>query len=103
MVLTIQQINLFQQLRRKLDKPVTFACEVFPDLQKVSATANDDILLKKLEYCWIKANTNNWFYPYLNERMQVTTVNNCKSSKDYLKYYVLKKSVSGPLLSLLFI
>ena len=66
----IQQLMLFQQLLKKLDKFVTL--EIL----------NHNKPLKKLEYYGIRGITNSWFQLYLNDRIQFTTVNNCQSSKN---------------------
>ena len=87
--ITIQQLMLFQQLLRKLDKLVTqeiLLVGVFLDLQKAFDNVNHDMLLKKLEHYGIRGITNSWLQLYLNDRMQFTTVNKCQSSKKYLMY-----------------
>ena len=104
--ITIQQLMLFQQLLRKLDKLVTqeiLLVGVFLDLQKAFDNVNHDMLLKKLEHYGIRGITNSWLQLYLNDRMQFTAVNKCQSSKKYLMHGVPQGSVLGPLLFILFI
>ena len=72
-----------------------FACGLFFDLQKAFDTVSYDILLKKLKYYGTRGITNSWFQSYLNDRMQLTLVNKCQSSKKYLKYGVPQGSVLG--------
>ena len=58
-----------------------YPCGVFLDLQKTLDTVNYDILLKKLNHYGIRGIANNWFYSFLSDRMQYTSINKSESGK----------------------
>ena len=100
------QLMLFQHGKnqgkiRQVCNLKNFACGLFFDLQKAFDTVSYDILLKKLKYYGTRGITNSWLQSYLNDRMQLTLVNKCQSSKKYLKYGVPQGSVLGLLLFIL--
>ena len=76
---------------------------VFLDLKKAFDTVNYAILLSKLQAYGIRDSANQWFCPYLRNRMQTCLVNCNKSSETYLPCGVQQGTILGPLLFLLYI
>ena len=64
---------------------------------------NHDILLSKLAHYGIRGQASNWFYSYLTQRVQFTSVNRFNSRPYLISHGVQRGSVLGPLLFILFI
>ena len=89
-------------IRNALDKG-KFACGAFIGLQKAFDTVNHGILLSKLNHYGIRGVAFDWFKSYLSDRTQYTTINNERSEIQNIKYGVLKGSILGPFLFLIYI
>lgn len=72
------------------------------DLQNV-LTRYLDILLKKLNRSVIRGVANNWFSPYLQNRLQYISISGFNSDFEHLHCSVLQGSIPGPLLFLIYI
>ena len=80
-----------------------FACGIFVDLQKAFDIVDHSILLNKLCHYGICGLTNKWFESYLANRKQFVSINGFASSTSSITCGMSQGSVSGPLLSLLYI
>ena len=80
---------------------VTGAC--YLDLKKAFDTVEHSILLKKLAAHGVDEKSVGWFTSYLSNRSQRTSVGNLTSTPSYVSIGVLRGSVLGPLLFLIYI
>ena len=75
----------------------------FLDLKKAFDTVDHKIVLKKLELSGIRGPCLKWFTSYLNNRTQVTFLENTYSNPTKISIGVPQGSVLGPLLFILYI
>ena len=75
-----------------------FTCSVFLDLAKAFDTVNHEILIKKLYNYGVRGLPAKLIENYLNNRTQITIVNNTKSDKEFINCGVPQGSILGPLL-----
>ena len=73
------------------------------DLQKAFDTVNRDSLLKKMEFIGLSEETTKWLKSYLSNRKFKVHTKNTFSEPGNLLCGVPQGSISGPLVSLLYI
>ena len=76
---------------------------LFLDLRKAFDTVHHSILLDKLKHLGLSDNTVLWFKSYLNERLQVTKINDQISKEAKVTFGVPQGSILGPLLFSLYV
>ena len=91
-------------IRNTLDNS-KFVCGVFIDLQKAFDTVNHDILLSKLNHYSIREVAFDWFKSYLRDKTQYATIliHNERTEIQAIRYGVIKGSIVGPLLFIIYI
>ena len=73
------------------------------DLSKAFDTIDHNILVKKLECYGIRGKSNEWFCSYLANRKQYVEINDNKSITSTITCGVLRGSILGPLLFIIYI
>ena len=94
-------IELIDRLSNYLDAgkvPIS----VFLDLSKAFDTLNHTILIEKLRYYGLNDTSLNWFYSYLQGRLQFTEYNGVCSDVVNLSTGVPQGSILGPLLFIIY-
>ncbi len=76
---------------------------LFLDLKKAFDTVDHHILLRKLRGLGLKESSISWFSSYLNNRLQVTKVNNKISNEQVVPCGVPQGSILGPLVFVIYI
>ena len=76
---------------------------VFLDLKKAFDTVDHELLIQKLPHYGITNNTLLWINNYLNNRTQITKINDINSDSMPIKCGVPQGSILGPLLFTIFI
>ena len=79
-----------------------FSCGVF-DLKKAFDTVDNSILIHKLDFYGFRGIINVWFRSYLQDRTQITVIDQRPSNKSVVTYGVPQGSVLGPLVFLLYV
>ena len=94
--------HLTKTIKQSLDQGLS-RCGIFVDLQKAFNIIGHEILLGKLEHCWVEGITKKWFETYLKERQQFVSINGYNSECASMPNGVPQGSVLGPLVFLLYI
>lgn len=80
-----------------------FSCGVFIDLKKAFDTVDHSILIHKLDFYGFRGIINAWFRSYLQDKTQITVIDQRSSNKSVVTYGVPQGSVLRPLLFLLYV
>ena len=99
---TLSHFNLqhFLFTKHSLNKKIA---TLFLDLKKAFDVVDNDILLKKLEYCGFRGYVNVFLKNYLLDRKVKTRINNTVSFVRNVRFGVPQGSVLGPLFFIIFI
>ena len=80
-----------------------FSCGVFIDLKNAFDTVDHSILIHKLDFYGFPGIINVWFSCYLQDRTQITVIDQRSSNKSVISYGVPQVSVLELLLFLLYV
>ena len=95
-------IDIINEIISSVDNNLTNCC-IFLDLAKAFNTVNHGILLSKLDKYGVRGPPLHLIKHYLNNRQQITNINNFKSNKLNINVGVPQGSCLGPLLFLIYI
>ena len=94
-------IHLTEKMREQLDSG-HFACGIFVDLENPFDTVDHDILIQTLNHYGITGVANNWFSPYLQNRLQYVSINGFNSNLEHIHCGLLQGSILGAVLFLIY-
>ncbi len=80
-----------------------FLLSVFLDFSKAFDTIDQDILIRKLEYCGFRGFMLDWLKSYIFNRRQYVEINGHRSTTTTLNYGTGQGTILGPTLFLLYI
>ena len=75
-----------------------FSCGVFTGFKKAFDTIDHSILIHKLDFYGFRGIIDAWFRSYLQDRTQITVIDQRPSNKSVVTYWVSQGSVLGSLL-----
>ena len=94
--------HMHNEITQNLEKN-HLTCTLYLDLKKAFDTVSTEILLKKLYFIGIRGSLYDILKSYLEDRYQITKVNDECSSKKKINLGVPQGSILGPLLFILYI
>ena len=94
-------LNIVSRIQSNMDAGA-FSCGAFIDLKKAFDTVDHGIL-RKLDFYGFRGIINVWFRSYLQDRTQITVIDQRSSNKSVVTYGVPQGSVFGPLLFLQYV
>ena len=80
-----------------------FSCVFFTDFKKAFDTVDHSILIHKLDFYGFRGIIDVWFRSYLQDRTQITVIDQRPSNKSVVTYGVPQGSVLGSLLFFLYV
>ena len=94
--------KMYDEISRSLQDN-QIVCGIFLDLKKAFDTVSIEILLQKLHFIGIRGDLHHIIKSYLDNRYQITKVNNICSDRKPVQIGVRHGSILGPLLFILYI
>ena len=89
---TEHDIDIVSRIQSNMDAGA-FSCGVFIDLKKAFDTVDHRILIRKLDFYGFRGIINVWFRSYLQDRTQITVIDQRPSNKSFVTYGVPHGSV----------
>ena len=94
--------HMYDQITQTLEAK-EMACTLYLDLKKAFDTVSVEILLRKLHFIGVKGQLYDILRSYLENRSQITKVDNVCSDKQAMVMGVPQGSILGPLLFILYV